>query len=300
MLEPWRYRNHVRFTVGRKYGDVGFTHRGTRRLLPVDDCDIAHPAITEVLAKVQRRCTGMRAHQIMIRYGCNTGDLLINPQLPMVPELETGQLELTDEILDRRFTISTAAFFQVNTKRERRAVPASFATPADRDVEGDYSMADLLALCAIRRLEPRPGDVVVDAYCGVGTFTALLAPHVGQVLGIEESAAAVANAKRNTTDLENARFIAAKTEDALHEMVDRRPDAVIIDPARVGCAPEVVHALIDTHPERLVYVSCDPATLARDLRLLHDGGYAIQQVEPIDMFPQTYHIETVTTLRWTE
>jgi 23S rRNA (uracil1939-C5)-methyltransferase len=121
---------------------------------------------------------------------------------------------------------------------------------------------------------------------------------VGQVLGIEESAAAVANAKRNTTDLENAHFIAAKTEDALHEMVDRRPDAVIIDPARVGCAPEVVQALVDTHPERLVYVSCDPATLARDLRLLHDGGYAIQQIEPIDMFPQTYHIETVTSLRW--
>ena len=96
----------------------------------------------------------------------------------------------------------------------------------------------------------------------------------------------------------NARFIAAKTEDALAEMVDPRPDAVITDPARVGCAPQVVQALLDAHPERLVYVSCDPATLARDLRLLREGGYAIQQVEPIDMFPQTYHIETVTSLRW--
>src|SRR4051794_5276678 len=85
MIEPWGYRNHIRFTVGRKYGDVGFTYRGTRRLLRVDACDIAHPAIVEVLQLVQRRCTGMRAHQIMIRYGCNTGDMLVNPALPMVP-----------------------------------------------------------------------------------------------------------------------------------------------------------------------------------------------------------------------
>src|SRR5581483_1847076 len=111
-------------------------------------------------------------------------------------------------------------------------------------------------------------------------------------------AAAVANARRNTEDLPNARFIVAKAENALAEMVDPRPDAVILDPARVGCAPEVVRALLETHAERLVYVSCDPATLARDLRLLRDGGYSIEQVEPIDMFPQTYHIETVTSLRW--
>jgi 23S rRNA (uracil1939-C5)-methyltransferase len=161
-----------------------------------------------------------------------------------------------------------------------------------------YSMADLLAICAIRRLEPQPEDVVVDAYCGVGTFSALLAPHVGQVLGVEESAAAIANARRNTPDLENVRFLAAKVEDALAEMTDPRPNAVIIDPSRVGCAPQVVEALIQAHPERLVYVSCDPATLARDLRILRDGGYTIQQVEPIDMFPQTYHIETITSLRW--
>jgi 23S rRNA (uracil1939-C5)-methyltransferase len=297
MIEPWGYRNHVRFSLGRKYGDVGFTHRGTRRLLRVDACDIAHPAIVDVLHTVQRRCIGLKAHQIMVRYGANTGDLLINPALPSVPELETGQTELTEQLLDRTFTISTAAFFQVNTKRERRPVPESFAASAD-PTDGMYSMADLLALCAIRRLEPQPDDVVVDAYCGVGTFSALLAPHVGQVLGVEESAAAVANARRNTPDLENVRFLAAKVEDALAEMTDPRPNAVIIDPSRVGCAPQVVEALIQAHPERLVYVSCDPATLARDLRILRDGGYAIQQVEPIDMFPQTYHIETVTTLRW--
>jgi len=298
MMEPWGYRNHVRFSLGRKYGDVGFTHRGTRRLLRVDACDITHPAIIDVLQLVQRRCVGLRAHQIMVRYGCNTGDLLVNPSLPSVPELQTGQTTLTEELLDRRFTISTAAFFQVNTKRETRPIPESLRLPDEDATEGRYSMADILALFAIRRLDLQHDDVVVDAYCGVGSFTALIAPRVRQVLGIEESAAAVADAKRNTADLDNVRFLKAKTEEALGELTDPRPNALIIDPSRVGCAPQVVQALIDSHPERLVYVSCDPSTLARDLRLLRDGGYTIQQVEPIDMFPQTYHIETVTSLRW--
>jgi len=299
MIDPWGYRNHVRFSLGRKYGDVGFTYRGTRRILRVDACDITHPAIVEVLRTIQRRCAGLRTHQITVRYGCNTGDLLVNPALPAVPELATGQTSLTEELLGRRFVISSAAFFQVNTKRERRPMPSALQGAGRVDGgDGDYSMADLLAACVLARLDAQPDDVVVDAYCGVGTFAALVAPRVRLAIGIEESAAAVRDAERNTADLGNVRFVTAKTEHALAALADERPSAVILDPSRVGCAPATVAALLGLRPRRIVYVSCDPATLARDLRLLCDGGYMVEQVEPIDMFPQTHHIETVTALRW--
>src|SRR5207253_1345107 len=114
MLDPWGYRNHVRFSLGRKYGDVGYTYRQSHRLLPIDACDIAHPAINEVLTIIQRRCAGLSANQITVRHGSNTGEQLIQPKLPMITEIETGQLELTEEILHRRYVISAAAFFQVN------------------------------------------------------------------------------------------------------------------------------------------------------------------------------------------
>ncbi|MBM2812373.1 MAG: rumA [Chloroflexi bacterium] len=298
MIEPWQYRNHIRFSLGKKYGDVGYTYRESHRLLRVDFCHIAHPVVNEVLEKIQRKCAGLRAHQITVRYGSNTGDLLVSPALPMVPEVESGQLVLSEEILSRRFQISGSAFFQVNTRREHREVPDLIRAPWIADRSGSFSMADLLALLVLDRLEAQPEDVVLDAYCGVGSFSALIAPRVGRVVGIEESPAAVRDAARNTEDLENTQFMAGKVEDVVGSLVGTRVDAVVLDPARVGCAPQVIGALLDLRPRRIVYVSCDPATLARDLRLLSDGGYDVQTVEPIDMFPQTYHIETVTTMCW--
>lgn len=297
MIEPWGYRNHVRFTLGRKYGDVGYTYRESHRLLRVDLCHIAHPAINEVLSAIQRRCAGLRAHQIAVRYGCNTGDLVVIPALPMVPELPSGQAGLTDEILDRRFHVSPAAFFQVNTLREQRELPPQLEVPWLDRRGGLYSIADLLGLLVLDRLRPEPHHVVVDAYCGVGTFAALLAPRAREVIGIDESKAAIKDAVRNTSDLPNVRFVSARAEDGLAALT-ARVDGVVLDPSRVGCSPAVISALIERRAPRVVYVSCDPATLARDLRLLRQGGYRVEQVEPLDMFPQTYHIEMVTTLTW--
>jgi 23S rRNA (uracil1939-C5)-methyltransferase len=156
-------------------------------------------------------------------------------------------------------------------------------------------MAELLALLVIDRLDPSPEDTLVDAYSGVGTFALLLAPLVREVVGIEEARSAVRDAIHNAGEVNNVRFIQAKTEEALPGLA-RRPDAVVLDPARVGCHPDVLKALLAQQPRRVVYVSCDPSTLARDLRILVDGGYTLHEVQPLDMFPQTYHIESVATL----
>jgi 23S rRNA (uracil1939-C5)-methyltransferase len=189
-----------------------------------------------------------------------------------------------------------ASFFQVNTRRELRPVPQVITRAWLPIPANGLSMAELLALLVLDRLEPSASDFVVDAYSGVGTFALLLADCVREVIGIEEARSAVRDAEHNAQDVSNVQFIQARTEDALPSLA-RRPDAVILDPARVGAHPGVLQALLNSGTPRLVYVSCDPSTLARDLRILVDGGYQLREVQPLDMFPQTYHVECVATLR---
>jgi 23S rRNA (uracil1939-C5)-methyltransferase len=297
MVEPWHYRNQARFTVGRQHGELCFTYRSTHRLLRIDHCAIVHPRINEVVEIAQGRLSslGRRIHQVSIRVGANTGQMLVSPQLPEVPELESGQPYFEEELLGRRFRLEPPSFFQVNTRRELRELPAAVGEARLPPPPDGVSMAELLALLVLDRLEPEPEHVIVDAYSGVGTFALLLAPHVRQVIGIEEARSAVRDAVHNGQDVSNARFIQGKTEAVLPQL-DEQPDGVVLDPARVGCHPDVLGALLKLRPRRLVYVSCDPSTLARDLRLLVDGGYTLREVQPLDMFPQTYHVESVATL----
>ena len=297
MVEPWHYRNQARFTVGRKFGELCFTYRSTHRLLRIDQCWITHPLINSVLSQLQGRLAGVerRIHQIAIRVGSNTGDLLVAPALPEVPDVPSGQPWLDEELLGVRFRLSPPSFFQVNTRREARPLPSAVSAALLPVPNDGLSMAELLALLVLDRLQPSASDFVVDAYSGVGTFALLLAPLVREVVGIEEAKSAVRDALVNAREVTNVSFIQAKTEDALPSL-SPRPDAVILDPARVGAHPAVLAALLSLRPKRIVYVSCDPSTLARDLRILVDGGYTLHEVQPLDMFPQTYHIECVASL----
>jgi 23S rRNA (uracil1939-C5)-methyltransferase len=289
---PWNYRNHVRFST-RRDGSLGFTLRQSRWVLPVDLCVIALPQINDALATLQGHGAGL--HQVAVRYSPRTDQMLISPRIPAVTDLETGQGFLEEEILGRRFRISPSSFFQVNTRPDERVLPDTIRAGWLAERTGAWSQAEILALLVLDLVEPTGREFVVDAYGGVGTFALLLAERVGRVLGIEESRSAILNARHNATGVDNVEFVEQKTEIALPVLTDR-PDAVVLDPARAGCAPPVLDALLDLHPERIVYVSCDPATLARDLRRLADGGYDVRSVQPVDMFPQTYHVETVTLL----
>jgi 23S rRNA (uracil1939-C5)-methyltransferase len=166
MLEPWHYRNQARFTVGRRFGELCFTYRSTHRLLRIDHCWIVHPAINEVVEIAQGRLSslGRRIHQVSIRVGANTGQRLISPALPEIPEIESGQSFFEEELLGRRFRLEPPSFFQVNTRRETRALPSAIGRAWLPLPDDGLSMAEVLALLVIDRLQPEPDHLIIDAY----------------------------------------------------------------------------------------------------------------------------------------
>ena len=268
--EVWHYRNHARFTA-KSRGELGFVSLVRRRFVRIDECRIMHPWINDVLARLQGKCGGL--HQVAIRYGVKTGEALIHPSLEKIDDsIPSNQTSYTEEMLGKRFRVSGASFFQVNTRQ-----------------------AEVLVELVRDRLALTPDQILVDAYAGVGTFAVLLAPYVKRVIAIEESPAAVADAVLNQAGIKNIIFYQGKVEQILPELRGR-PQAAILDPPRVGCHPDAIAAILKRPPARLVYVSCDPSTLARDLHILCEGGYRLLEVQPVDMFPQTFHIECVATL----
>jgi 23S rRNA (uracil1939-C5)-methyltransferase len=289
---PYHYRNHARFST-RRDGTLGFTREHTHAVMTIEHCHLMLPRINELLAALQGRAT-KRLHQVAIRHSVRTGQSLVSPAFPDAP-VETGQTHLEEVVLGRRFRIAANSFFQVNTRPVRRGLPSAIGAPWVRERQAEWSQADLLALLALDRLCPTPGDTVVDAYSGVGTFALLVAERVGRVVAVEEAASAVQDARHNAAGSSNVEFFQGRVEDVLPKL-DLAPDGAILDPARVGCARPVLDALIARRVRRIVYVSCDPSTLARDLRILVDAGYGLVDVQPVDMFPQTAHIECVATL----
>ena len=264
------YRNHARFTVGRA-GDLGFVNRETRRFVRIDRCMLMHDGINRILGELQDRCG--ETTQLAVRAGRDTGDFLVQPPLKSTEvAIPTGQKHYLESVNGRQFRVASPSFFQVNIDQTSRLIEV------------------------VREAVNLSGtEVLLDAYTGVGTFAALLAPFVKQVYAIEESSAAVADARENTAGIENMEFLLGKTEDVLADL-PQPPDVVILDPPRAGCQPSALEQLLSLKAPRLVYVSCDPETLARDLKVLCAERYAIDQIQTLDMFPQTHHVECVTVL----
>jgi 23S rRNA (uracil1939-C5)-methyltransferase len=275
---PWGYRNHMRFSVNRE-GQPGLTARRSRRVLPLRSCPIAHPRINDALAILADQ--PLPRPQALLRYAEGTGQMLLQP--PATDSARTrleaaGIAARTDEMEERlagvAFRIRPSSFFQTNTRQASR-------------------MAELV----LARLPQSTDATLVDAYCGVGTFAALMAPHARHVIAIEESASAIRDAQCNLRDAPNVSVVQAKVEDVLPGMTASL-DGLVIDPPRAGCQRPVLDALAARRVPRVIYVSCDPATLARDLAYLcvRTGAYRLLEVQPLDMFPQTAHIENIATL----
>lgn len=285
--EPWHYRNQMRFSVNRE-GQPGLTARGTHRVLPLTTCPIAHPHINTALHIFSTQVNPRP--QVLARCGTATHQLLVQPQQPpeVVEQLANAGLEIRDETMEEHlrgetFRIRPSSFFQTNT--------------AQAEKMAQMVLAGLL----LDAQSARPGSgqsvTVIDAYCGVGTFALMLARQAGRVIAIEESASSIKDARWNLREVQNVEIMQGKVEDLLPTLAEQA-DGLVIDPPRAGCQRPVLAALAHNPVKRIVYVSCDPSTLARDLDILcHEyGTYRLDSVQPLDMFPQTAHIESVACL----
>jgi 23S rRNA (uracil1939-C5)-methyltransferase len=332
--EAYGYRNKMEFTVAPADGGAVIGLHETDRydvVLDVERCllqsDTMNTLLDEVRAQVRaRRLSAWEQHSergllrfVTLREGRRTGDAMVN-LVASAPDVEAlgpvadrlkarvlstasvvlsvnakkaavavgteehvllGREQITERLADLTFQISANSFFQTNTVQAERL----FGLVADA--------------CALRGEE-----TVVDLYSGTGAISLLLARRCRHVYGIEVSAAAVADAVRNAraNGIGNATFLAGEVRHALPELLRAGvgADVVVADPPRAGFHPKALAALVSLAPARIVYVSCNPATLARDVGDLLGQGYRLEWVQPVDMFPQTPHIEAVARLRRAE
>ncbi|WP_425309037.1 23S rRNA (uracil(1939)-C(5))-methyltransferase RlmD [Fictibacillus nanhaiensis] len=327
--EPWRYRNKTQVPVGEREGRIitGFYQKRSHEIVEMDSCiitgdtnDDAVQAVKEIVNKYnitaydEQKHKGMLRH-IIARYGKTTGDLMIvlvtnGKDLPKrkkiveditaaLPEIKSivqnvntkrtnvifgdetrvlwGAEYIHDYIGDIKFAISARSFYQIN--------------PDQTKVLYDQ---------ALKYAELNGDETVIDAYCGIGTISLFLAQKAKKVYGVEIVPEAIEDARRNAelNNITNAEFAVGKSEEVIPEWKKQgiTPDVIVVDPPRKGCDEELLKTIIEMKPKRVVYVSCNPATLARDLRVLEDGGFQTVEVQPVDMFPQTTHVEAVAKL----
>ncbi|MDO4670703.1 MAG: 23S rRNA (uracil(1939)-C(5))-methyltransferase RlmD [Aerococcus sp.] len=329
MADPWRYRNKAQVPVGMVDNELvtGFYRRGSHRLIPMTNYHIQYPAIDQTLQQVvkilndyqitaydENTHRGLLRH-IVVREGYYTKEqmviLVINgDKLPheeaIVRDLTAalsnlvslvlnsntrntnvilghkdrilwGSKSYDDRLFDMTFHISAHSFFQVNVIQAERLYEE-----------------------ALQRAKLTGNEIVVDAYCGIGTLSLCLAKQAKTVYGVEIVPDAITMAKQNAADnqITNANFVTGKAEELMPQWVDDglKPDVVVVDPPRKGLDQKFIQSVIDVAPEKIVYVSCNPATLARDLRKFVDAGYALGDVQPVDMFPHTTHVECVVLM----
>jgi 23S rRNA (uracil1939-C5)-methyltransferase len=334
MDAPWRYRNKAQIpfaaAADREGGLVGgFYAYGSHRIIDLDECLIQHEHNDRIVMQVKRIAAslgvsaydettgdGLLRHAVG-KIGFTTGEvmvvLVINGltlprQADWIRELretipglasiclnvnmrqtnvifgeETrvlwGRDVIYDAIGDIRFAISARSFYQVN--------------PVQTEV---------LYRQALEYAGLTGSEIVIDAYCGIGTISLFLARAARQVYGVELLPEAIDDARRNAelNGIRNVEFATGRAEGLLPQWQQQgiHADVIVVDPPRKGCDASLLATIIAMRPKRVVYVSCNPATLARDLRILEDGGFRTVEVQPVDMFPHTVHVECTVLLKW--
>jgi len=304
MTDPWRYRWRGEFHVvpgrsGIADAGLGFNRARSWRPIAVDDCLIHHPAITSALPELRdavRRGATDQLAVLRLTVGAAGGELLVRPR----------PARALDPVALEAAALATAGgarwVIDATTLRWRGW---SFRVGGDTFVQVNQSQMETLYGAALESLGTVTGERVVDAYAGVGVLSVALGDAVGEageVICIEANRSAallgVLNARLNGVEA-RLRYLAQPVEAALGGVLTAAPvGAVLLDPPRAGCAGTVTALLALAGPARLVYLSCDPATLARDLRILATlGPYEVTRLELVDMFPQTHHIECVAALQ---
>ena len=285
----WNYRNTVQFHLSAG-GKLGYQRAGRAGVLEISECHLPQEPINALWPQLELEpATGIE--RVSIRQGAEEELLVgLESRSGQVPEFEIdfplsvvfmgfeGKVLLSGEdfsiirVLERDFRVSADAFFQVNT-----------------------DMAEKMVTHVLHLLEGKTFDHIVDAYCGAGLFSAFLAPVCKQLTGIELSESACNDYAVNMEEYDHVALYMGAVEQVLPAL-EIKPDLVLVDPPRAGLDPHALAGLIKAEPARIIYISCDPATLARDLALLIAAGYSLESVTPFDLFPQTYHVETVVLL----
>ncbi|NLZ80749.1 MAG: 23S rRNA (uracil(1939)-C(5))-methyltransferase RlmD [Clostridiales bacterium] len=330
MDEPYRYRNKAQFPVGiNKKGDIitGFYAARTHSIIEADHCDIGIEENAIILDKIkiymkenhispydEDTHKGILRH-VLIRASFDTKEIMVclvinGDKLPeskklveslrRVPGMKSiclnvnrdktnvilgekilplwGDMFITDAIGDIKYKISPLSFYQVNPIQTQKLYEKALEAAG---LTGE--------------------EVVWDLYCGIGTISLFLAQRAKKVHGVEIVPAAIENAKENAllNQIENVEFYLGKAEEVLPKYYSEKKayaDVIVVDPPRKGCDESLLNTMLEMQPKRIVYVSCDSATLARDLKILSEGGYEVTDVWPVDMFPQTVSIENVVRL----
>ncbi|MGN0396414.1 MAG: 23S rRNA (uracil(1939)-C(5))-methyltransferase RlmD [Candidatus Fimimorpha sp.] len=330
MEQPWRYRNKTQVPFGMdKNGEIvaGFYAGRTHSIINHEDCLLAPEINTIIIQTVKaymKQCKVMpydeKNHRgiirhVLIRQGYKTGEIMVcvvinHKSLPgadvLVERLKQisgmtsisynincektnvilgekvihlyGPGYITDYIGDVKYQISPQSFFQVNPVQTEK-----------------------LYAKALEYAQLTGNEIVWDLYCGIGTITLFLAQKAKMVYGVEIVPPAIEDAKKNAAlnHIQNAQFYVGRAEDILPEKYKKeqvKADVIVVDPPRKGCDQELLQTIIQIQPKRVVYVSCDSATLARDLKYMNEQGYEIEKVQPVDMFAGSVHVETVVLL----
>jgi 23S rRNA (uracil1939-C5)-methyltransferase len=328
-VQEWRYRNKLEYSFGEDEGGAlvcGFHAPGRwHEIVALSDCLLASPEGNRAREAVLAWCrsAGLRPYDrrsgegllrnLVVREGRRSGQLQLRlvtapgtldrdgltgalDGLPGIAgvlwtqtdsvaettqrgrtELLAGEERIDEELGGLHVRISPQAFFQTNTE-----------------------MAEVLYELVVRSAGLRGYERVYDLYCGIGTIGLLMAPRAAEIWGLEliEDAVADAIAAARANEIDNVRFFAGDVRLALRELTERagRPDVLVVDPPRAGLSQKIVRRIIEAAPARIVYVSCNPTTLAPNAAQLVEAGYALRRVQPVDMFPQTPHIECVALL----
>jgi 23S rRNA (uracil1939-C5)-methyltransferase len=267
----WRYRARAQWQHDDQRKRLGYFERGSHRICDIAECPVLLPELQDALAGLREMMRENRLPTVAEDFQAVAGDEGVSLAPPLNDE-ET--VEASRIILGNRYRFSAEGFFQIN----QSLLPELVA----------YSIADA------------QGDMAIDLYCGVGLFTLPLARRFRHVTGVEGNPSAVTYARRNLSDagLENALVECAPVGEWLSTNAQARApiDLALLDPPRTGLEEGAAKGLLALRPHRITYVSCDPATLARDLKELLAGGYTLGAIAAFDMFPQTHHVETVAFL----
>ncbi|MDF5757937.1 class I SAM-dependent RNA methyltransferase [Spongiactinospora sp. TRM90649] len=287
------WRTRVRFAV-RPDGVAGLRRHRSHDIEPVDACLIAHPDAEA--AGVETKSWRGASYVEVIASSEGDRAVVVTPKGRRgvaVPDLDAPAAVLVDEGRGR-----TEAVRGKGTLRERVG-ERSFEVTGSGFWQVHPGAAETLLGVVLGFADPRPGERAVDLYCGAGLFTAGLADavgHEGAVVGVESETPAVRDARRNLSGLPQARIERGRVERVLERLAEQGADLVVADPPRAGLGREVVAGIVALAPGRIVYVSCDPATMARDIALFAGHGHTLESLRAFDAFPMTHHVECVALL----